>query len=188
MDDPYVYPGSEILIKKLGIRDAGQLKKFERRAFVIRAETLPNDIPLTADGYRRIHRHLFQDVYHWAGQDRTVDIAKSNSYFCRAVYIGRELEKRFEAIRAENYLRGLDADEFAASAAEHLSELNAIHPFREGNGRTLRPFLTLLAEAAGHGIDLTRIDPDPWNEASRESFRTADARVMRAVIAGAVTR
>jgi cell filamentation protein len=151
-------------------------------------ETLPNDIPISADGYRAIHRYIFQDVYEWAGQDRTLDIAKSNSYFCRAEFIASELAKRFETIRRENGLRGLDADRFADRAAEHISELNAIHPFREGNGRVQRAFLEVLGRQAGHEVDLARIDPEAWNDAAIEGFRTGDYTLMREVIAAALVR
>jgi cell filamentation protein len=87
----------------------------------------------------------------------------------------------------KNSLRGIDAEDLAARAAEHAVELNAIKPFREGNGRTLRAFLFLLAWQAGHDIHMERIDPVRWNEASRVSFRTGDSRAMRNIIAGAMT-
>ena len=96
------------------------------------------------------------------------------------------MKKRFAAINAENNLCGLDANGFAARAAEHISELNAIHPFLDGNGRALRAFLEILAERAGHAIDLARIDPQAWNAASIAGFHKQDYRPMRAVIAGAL--
>ena len=63
-----------------------------------------------------------------------------------------------------------------------MVELNAIHPFREGNGRTLRAFLFVLARQAGHDINIERIDPLSWNKASRVSFRTGDSQAMREII------
>ena len=83
-------------------------------------------------------------------------------------------------------MRDLSAEEFAARAADHISELNAIHPFREGNGRTQRAFLFMLGRQAGHEVDMTRIDPRAWNDASRDSFRTGDSRSLRDIIAAAV--
>ena len=80
----------------------------------------------------------------------------------------------------------LSVAQFAERAGEHLSELNAIHPFREGNGRAQRAFLVVLAEQAGHKIDLQRIDPIAWNEASKQSFSTADPAPMREVILGSI--
>jgi cell filamentation protein len=186
MNDPYVYPGTDVLRNKENIRDARELEAFERTATANRMETLPDNTPITAEGYREIHRYIFQDVYDWAGKARMVDIAKDDDLFCLAPYIDQELAKRFEAIRAENGLRGLSAEEFAARAADHISELNAIHPFREGNGRTQRAFLFVLGRQAGHEVDMTRIDPQAWNDASRESFRTGDPTPMRNVIASAI--
>jgi cell filamentation protein len=186
MIDPYFYPGTDVLRNKENIRDASELEALERMATANRMETLPDDIPVTVEGYREIHRYIFQDVYDWAGKYRTVDIAKSNELFCLAPYIEQELKRRFELIRAENGLCSLKADQFAALAAAHISELNAIHPFREGNGRTQRAFLFVLGRQAGHDVYLERIDPQAWNEASRESFRSGDSRALREVIAAAI--
>ena len=67
-----------------------------------------------------------------------------------------------------------------------MPALNAIHPFLDGNGRTLRAFLEALAEQAGHRIDLARIDPDAWKEASKVGYYTQDFHPMRDIIAGAL--
>ena len=186
MSDPYVYPGTDVLRNKEDIRDAHDLEAFERMATASRLETLSSEVPITVHGYREIHRYVFQDVYDWAGEVRAVDIARNDSLFCLAPHIERELAKRFGAIHRENALRGLTAGEFAARAADHICELNAIHPFRDGNGRTLRAFLVALGRQAGHEIELARIDPRAWNEASRQSFRAGDSRPMQRIIAGAM--
>jgi cell filamentation protein len=186
MTDPYLYPGTNTLRNKEGIRNADELQAFERIATANRMETLPDDTPITAAGYRQIHHYIFQDVYDWAGNVRTLDIAKNDDLFCLAPYIDQELAKQFESLRASNGLRGLSATQFVARAADHLSELNAIHPFREGNGRTQRAFLFVLGRQAGHEVDVACIDPLAWNSASRESFRTGDSTSLREVIAGAV--
>src|SRR5208283_357400 len=110
------------------IRDPKELAAFERTASAWRLATLPHDLPITPAGYREIHRYMLQDVYDWAGQDRRVDTGRTGP-FCKAEFIIPELEKRFAAINAEDDLRGLDAGGFAERAAEHISELNAIHPF-----------------------------------------------------------
>jgi cell filamentation protein len=186
MTDPYVYPGTRVLRNVENIHDAEELARFERLMTAQRLrEGLPN-VELSADGYRALHRHLFQDVYDWAGRDRIVEIAKGDSLFCLPQFIRPELDKRFAAIKAERYLNRLTAMQFAKQAAEHVSELNAIHPFREGNGRTSRAFLVVLGRQAGHRIEMQRIDPEAWIDASRESFRTGECRLMYAVIAGAI--
>jgi cell filamentation protein len=186
MSDPYCYSGTDVLRNIDNIRDAEELAVFERFSTANRIETLPADLPITPEGYRAIHRHIFQDVYDWAGEYRLVDIARADSLFCLVPYIAQELTKRFGAIRSENNLRGLDAQGFAARTAEHVVELNAIHPFREGNGRTLRTFLFVLARQAGHDINMERIDAVTWNEASRVSFRSGDSQAMRNIIADAI--
>jgi cell filamentation protein len=186
MGDPYVYPGTRILRNKEDIRDADELARFERLMTAQRLrEGLPN-VELSARGYRALHRHLFQDVYDWAGHDRTVEIAKGESLFCLPQFIGPELNKRFAAIKSEHYLMALMPAKFAGRAAEHISELNAIHPFREGNGRTCRAFLVVWGRVAGHRVQMQRINPGEWNDASRESFRTGDCQLMRTVIARAI--
>jgi cell filamentation protein len=86
MIDPYLYPGTDVLRNKEHTTDDRELEAFERMATANRMETLPDDIPVTVEGYREIHRYIFQDVYNWAGKYRTVDIAKSDDLFCLAPY------------------------------------------------------------------------------------------------------
>ena len=182
MSDPYVYPETGVLRNKMGLRDALKVELMERVVTAIRMETLPDDLPITKDGYRAIHHHIFQDVYDWSGEVRIVDIAKNNSPFCYPQFIDKELDKRFKEINADNNLRGTKKEDFADRAAYHLSELNAIYPFREGNGRTQRSFLLILGQQAGHQVDLQHIDPQEWNKASRDSFHHGDYGLLRKII------
>jgi len=181
-DDPSVYPGTGTLVNLLDIRDRDELEGYERLLTANRLETLLRRFALTPSGYRQIHRYLFQDVYAWAGRYRTVNIAKGNDMFCLVPHIAAQMEQRFAMIRAENGLKALDRQTFAIRAAEHACELNAIHPFREGNGRTLRAFLEVLADQAGHRFDLHLIDPVAWNEASIAGFRHAAYGEMERVL------
>jgi cell filamentation protein len=130
----------------------------------------------------RSHRHLFQDLYDWTGKFRVVNIAKGDHMFCLVPYIPAQMAQRFAGIRAENGLRGLSRVVFAGRAAEHICEINAIHPFRDGNGRALRAFAEILAARAGHSVRLERIDPRAWTEASIRSFQDANYGPMRQVI------
>jgi cell filamentation protein len=185
IDHPYCYPGTDVLRNKEDIRDKKELEDFERQHSADRLLTLSHDLPITVEGFRAIHRYMLQPVYDWAGEYRTVNTGRTGP-FCKAEYIAREMDKRFAAINAEDNLCGLPPEQFAARAAEHLCELNAIHPFLDGNGRTQRAFLEVLAEQAGHEIDLARIDPDAWNEASKRSYYTQDYRPTQRIIAGAL--
>ena len=163
----------------------GEYRLFEAEVTANRLEHLPRDIPLTYAGFCSIHRYVFEPVFAWAGQIRTVDIAKADM-FCLARFIEPQMRRRFAALQAENELRGLDVAAFIERAAEHIAELNAIHPFREGNGRTLRAFLEMLCERAGYPIALERIGVSAWMEASIRSFRDGDYEPMRKVIAAAM--
>ena len=161
--DPYCYPGTDVLRNLRGTRDQAELALFEAlRVEQRRAEGLPL-IPSRGFGYgyyRRVHRHLFGDVYAWAGRIRTVRLTKVASTFCYPEHIHSEMGKLFAWLAAENWLADLPADRFAAKTAHFLAELNAIHPFREGNGRPQNAFLDLLASRAGHPLDMSRIDTE----------------------------
>ena len=182
---PYCYPGTDVLRNKLDIRDRDDLDRFERLEGRNRAETLRRDLPISVEGFRAIHRHIFENIYDWAGEYRFVATGRTGP-FCRPEFIAPEMEKRFSAIHAENDLRGLAFEDFAARAAEHVNELNAIHPFLDGNGRTTRAFLEILAERAGYDCQIVRITPDAWNDASARGFHRQDHKPMQGVIAGAL--
>jgi cell filamentation protein len=95
-----------------------------------------------------IHHHLFQDVFDWAGTPRTVRISKQASAFCFPEHIDAQATKLFSELKDEKYLEMLSA----RKAAHFLAELNALHAFREGNGRTQLTFFALLADRAGHCV------------------------------------
>lgn len=130
--DPYTYPGTETLRNRLGITGDKTLTEAERRLTQARgAEAARLPFPATADGYRALHKHLFQDLYDWAGQDRTVNIAKGGSSFAAVPYLARELDKLFVDARAKEGFRGLPRDEFFDRLGNHINEINAIHPDRK---------------------------------------------------------
>lgn len=169
-DDPYAYKGTSVLKNKLKTRDAAVLSAFEIEMTTMRAEEpLPTGRFGSAQ-YRAVHRHLFQDVYAWAGRYRTVRTAKSGNWFCFPEHISREMERAFGNLRRKALLTGLEFDHFCIGAAEFLAELNAIHPFREGNGRAQLSFLYLLARNAGHPLDFGFIHPEPFLDAMIASF------------------
>ena len=183
---PYCYPGTDVLRNKLDIRDRDSLDLFERLEARSRAEALPRRLPVSVSGFRAIHRYIFANIYDWAGEYRFVATGRTGP-FCKPEYIATEMDRRFAAIRSENDLRGLSIETFAARAAEHANELNAIHPFLDGNGRTLRAFLEILAERAGYELDIVRITPAAWNDASARGFHKQEHAPMRDVLIAALT-
>jgi len=120
--------------------------------------------------YRTIHRHIFGDVYAWAGRIQTVRISKGNSMFCYPEHIDGEMRRLFAELREDNLFRNLNARSFANKAAHFLSELNAVHPFREGNGRAQLALLAVMGQAAGHGMDFERMEPARMLTAVIQSF------------------
>lgn len=169
-DDPYCYKGSSVLLNKHGLSSAIELESFEVAMFTLRStQPLPNG-NFDPAHYRAIHHHLFQDVYDWAGEYRTIRIAKNDAMFCYPEYISDQMDALFATLPEGPLANGGTNPEFIASSAQFLADLNAIHPFREGNGRTQLTFLFLLGERAGHSLDMTRIRPAAMLAAMMESF------------------
>lgn len=182
-DDPYVYPGTFTLKNRFGLRDPALLRLAEYAATRQRALDAPA-FPLTPDGFKATHRHLFQDVFPWAGQVRTVGLThpRHDDPFAFPHLIEGALAKQFRWLAAEGNLAGLDRAAFAAKAAHHTGELNAVHAFRDGNGRAMRLHLEQLAAQAGHRLDVSRLPVQEWNDASRVSFLAGDNRPLAAMI------
>ncbi|MGO9686910.1 MAG: Fic family protein [Beijerinckiaceae bacterium] len=144
IDDPYCYKGTFVLKNKAKIRDAERLEAFELEMSNSRAqEPLPTG-KFTPQHYCKIHHHLFRDVYTWAGKPRTVRTSKGGNAFCYPEYIDREMKKLFAKLRTAAFLPGAEPVAFVTAGADFLADLNAIHPFREGNGRSQLAFLHLL--------------------------------------------
>ena len=184
-EDPYVYPATSILQNRLGITDAVFLEKQERSLVVLRARS---DIPrgsFDLSHLRAIHRHLFQDVYDWAGELRTVEISKGDQQFQFRKYIVTGMADVHGRLVRSGFLKGLSSAQFAEQASVIVGDINYIHPFREGNGRTQLQYLKQLAHGAGHSLDLVHIPAARWIEASISSH-SADYEPMAAAIAAAL--
>ena len=128
----------------------------------------------------------FQDVYDWAGEPRVIRIFKDGIPFGYPETFDAELARVFGWLKDQNFLRERDAGAFAAGAAWFLAELNAIHLFREGNGRTQTAFLAMLSAEAGHPLDLSRIEESDWMAAMVHSFYVDErelATQIKAIIA-----
>jgi len=173
--DPYCYPDSSVLRNKAGLTDPEALEQFETAMTFARSEEPLPTGRLSIRHYRAIHHHLFQDVYNWAGKFRTVRLTKDASTFCYPENIAREMQKLFSWLQEQRFLRGLEATDFSRHASHFLAELNAVHPFREGNGRTQLTFLALIADGAGHPLDLDRLEGAAMLAAMVESFSGNEA-------------
>jgi cell filamentation protein len=171
--DPYVDPETGLLRNKIGARTKVALDKAEGDLSFARLVQLM-DHPLEAtrdlEELRAIHRQLFQDVYDWAGQPRTVDMRKNvegAEHFLRWSMIGRAAGYAAEQLRQDNGLRGMGQDRFVDRLAYHYEQFNYVHPFREGNGRAQRVFWNRVARDAGWQIDWRSVRGSTNDEACR---------------------
>jgi cell filamentation protein len=187
--DPYTYPGTDVLRNVLDIRDRQELAAFEANATVSRLIDL-DEQPLVgrfdAAHLKSIHRNIFQDVFRWAGQFRTVNISKGGHLFAAAAFIGPALDELLGKLSEEAHLKALHARQFAIRAGYYMGEINVIHPFRDGNGRAQREFIRELAVQAGFVIDWSKVTREQMTTASLESFRTGDSSEMAALITSSI--
>ena len=188
--DPYLCADASVLRNLADIHDENGLSKFESDHFFARLFDLhenPIRGSFDSDHSRHIHHFLFQDVYAWAGEFRTVPIAKGDSFFARPEHIGSELQKLVHRLAGERCLRGNDSKVFCERAAYYLGEINALHPFREGNGRVQREFIRELALEAGYEVAWDLVTQDEMFKASVASFHQGSSAAF-ATILNKITR
>ena len=180
-EDPYSDPVTGVLYNKLGLGTAAGLEAAEREithAALILLDESPvspsNDLP----HLQEIHKRIFGDIYEWAGQSRTVAIAKG-AMFCLPQYIDSSAAVIFGELHDEDCLRGLRRDAFVGRLAHYLGEVNALHPFREGNGRAQRAFFGQLARDAGFTLAWQHLDPARNVKASAAIMRGDPNRCAR---------
>ena len=165
----YCYPDSNVLKNKLNIRDLRELKDVEEKFVAIKQLVLlQKPIPgrFTINHLLRIHRFLFEDVYPFAGHIRREQISKGETLFFPPDLIKRELRRVFGEIHETGMLQ----EKKPQSQIQHLShvmaELNIIHPFREGNGRSIREFIRCMAQVYGLTLNWGNADQDTMMDAA----------------------
>lgn len=157
------YDGTTCLINKYNITDEKVLKDLETTVtFSKITEYTLNPLFDTFDveHYKSIHKYIFEDIYKWAGEYRTVDMTKKGTAFAKAVNIDSLMNNCFDRLNKMNCFRGLSFDEFINNIVDFYCVTNMIHPFREGNGRTQRLFLSQLISLNNYTIDFSDIDTD----------------------------
>ncbi len=170
-DGTYCYPDTDILINKLNIRNEKDLYDIERKLVSLRVdELIDNPIKGNFDfqHLKSIHKFLFQDIYKWAGVPRTCAIAKKD-LFCLPEYINSYAEDVFGSLIHDKYFIGYNYNETIDKLVNLFSDINALHPFREGNGRSQREFIEELAKINGIDLDLTRVQKVDMIIASHEA-------------------
>jgi len=172
--DPYLDPATGVLRNRLDIADEATLEQTEADIVAVHSYELsraPLNGRFDLAHLKAIHRYLFGDVYEWAGQLRTMDISKGGSRFAHYAHLDSAAAAIFTRLANEEHLAGLGPSAFSERAAYYLSELNALHPFREGNGRALREFISHLAQANGYYIAWENVGQAEMLAAAMQYFR-----------------
>lgn len=172
-DGQYCYPGSAVLINKLGLTDSDALEAAEIELTQARIDQYEPDFDnISLQALRAMHGYLFQDLYDWAGALRTVDISKGSTRFATISRIEPEADKLFGQLAQENYLVGLPRTQFVARLAHYYCELNVIHPFRDGNGRAQRLLFEVISINAGFALRWEPISRAEWVEANIAAYQS----------------
>lgn len=174
----YCYPGTNILKNKLDIHDSNKLLEKEKQIVLVKSYILrQNRIQYTFDKkhFLYLHEFLFGDIYPFAGKFRTENIYKGSFTFASWEYIESELDRLLKELKSENFLQELDKEKLSKRLSYYLSELNVLHPFREGNGRTIREFIREIAFQAGFTLDLQSTTPEEmFNACVKSVYDTTD--------------
>ncbi|AOE64875.1 putative adenosine monophosphate-protein transferase Fic [Pseudomonas corrugata] len=162
-EDAYCYPGSTVLRNKLDIRDEPTLSEAEQQLTAIAADHVEfNPPPYDLAYLQNIHRQLFSDLYEWAGELRTVGMAKQDTRFCQPQFMEKEAGKIFSNMAAAHWFEGLSRADLIVAVADAYSDINVVHPFREGNGRAQRILFEHLIMNAGFEISWWGIEKEEW--------------------------
>jgi len=189
--DPYVYPGTLVLRNKLGISDLRKLEDAERRFTWMRRQQIEEN-PTTGDfdlaHLQQIHRRLFADVFDWAGELRTVVLSKGDSTFYAASDFSPGAEFTFGYLHDGPLLesRPINDDLFIVNAAELLSRINYLHPFREGNGRAQRAFLDQVAAQSGRTMSWRNVSAMDHTRAFIRAHQAGNGEPLQDLIAQVV--
>ena len=182
----YVDPATGTHHNKLGVTDRGQLAKVEYAITDLRIAELtlrPIEGVYDLPHRRKVHQHIFQDLYEWAGKDRTINFSKRDpsqpgwkSVFANHRHIALIGESVAADLKDWSYLKNLAQPEFAKRLAMVYVKLNHMHPFPEGNGRSTQTFLSQLALGAGYHLDFEKVAPADWNTAAARSMPQVNLR------------
>ena len=171
-DHMYCYPNTNILINKLNIKNDTALHNAEMEIVAYQTAGLlekPTKGDFDFKHLKAIHKRLFGQIYEWAGAPRMVAISKG-SLFCLPQHIESSADRLFGELSLNHFYITNRYDETLELLTKFFADINALHPFREGNGRSQREFIEELAKINGVDLDLTVVDRMDMIKASRESI------------------
>ncbi len=158
----YTYKGTDILRNKLNIQDEALLKEYETRIVAFKIATISSiKLPkgYTPERLKFINKYLFEEVYDFAGKYREENITKENFRFSEFQYIEENINRIFKSIDTEQ-MKKMTFTKFVEQISYIMTELNVLHPFREGNGRTIRELVREICFDCGYTIDWYEINHD----------------------------
>lgn len=186
--DPYIDQEFGVLKNFVGAKTYDALRNAEGELVSSRMsdfiEKLPFEVSGSLEDFCAIHRYLFQDIYSWAGEIRTVEIRKAaedSEFFLPSSNIPMGIAWAQEELKKDDMLRNMEPHQFAERLAYHYDNYNFVHPFREGNGRTQRLFWTILCHGAGYDLDWRKISGEENDEASRVAAEERDFSKLVAI-------
>ena len=162
INSKYTYKGTDILKNKLGIKDEKLLKEYETRIVAFKIATISTVIlPMdyTPERLKFIHKYLFEDIFYFAGEYREENITKGNFRFSEFEYIEENIQRIFNNIKIDE-MKKMSFNDFVKQISYIMTELNVLHPFREGNGRTIRELVREICFDCGYVIDWYEINHD----------------------------
>ena len=181
--DFYCYPHTQTLINKMHIKNGEKLAEIERMITLAKDADFDNNPikgNLSLKYLCKIHHYLFCDIYDWAGKVRGGDyMFKGNTMFFRAIYIEQGFDDYYAKLKKENFLKRLEKSTFCERLAYFMGELNALHPFREGNGRTARLYFKQLAINAGYKLKFSNATKDELLSADIAAFKRDYAPLVK---------
>ena len=174
--------GLSPMINKLGITQQAMLDKAEafyvemahKQGFSKQAQVL------SADGLKQMHKEMFGDVYAWAGTYRDYTTGRGVP-FCLPQYIEANLAKLYNKLNQQIH-PNMNKQDFIKMTAEFIGELNAIHPFIDGNGRTQREVLAIIADKAGFLINVNKFDRNSWYQSAEEAHLSATYQGFESIL------
>ena len=188
-DKVYCYPNTKVLVNKMNIRSLKELQEAEMnytsaRLFQIQENPVVGNFDFVH--LLKIHEYIFQDLFEWAGKIRTIDISKGESLFCRVFNINSYAEDIFSHYYDDCYANRKNKEKFIDYLVKHYADVNALHPFREGNGRAQREFARELCIKCGYIFDLSTTTHEQMLNASILSFTAGNLSGLKSIFSAAV--
>jgi cell filamentation protein len=196
----YTYPDTTVLKNKFGIESTAKLRPLEASFLAARRAEIAAGFgpkPSFDSAYlKALHRHLFQDIYEWAGRTREERITLADGTIASETEFNKAdgkdyLYARFlptsfaqfdKNLQQNNFLQGLTRADFGRAITDMITDFTAMHPFRKGNGRTLRIFLQELARNAGHVLDFSVVSRERMRHAAISLHELDDSTFFRSLI------